>query len=156
VTGATGSASTSVTWNATCGSLSSTTANPVTYTAPALAENCIVTATSVADTAKSGQATVTVATPGTVNIFLTPASASIPAGGSVQITATVTGFANTVYSEPSTATANYVAGLTPNPGYTVTKSAAAGNTQVTITTGGTTAADNAGVLKFRSVCGCGP
>lgn len=58
------------------------------------------------------------------------------------------GFAKTVYSEPSTVTTNYMAGLTPNAGYTVTKSAAAGNIQVTVTAGGTTTADNAGVLKF--------
>jgi hypothetical protein len=103
VTGATGSASTSVTWNATCGSLSSTTANPVTYTAPALAENCIVTAISVADTTKSGQATVTVATPGTVNIVVTPASSTIPINGQIQITATVTGSSNTAVTWTSNA-----------------------------------------------------
>jgi hypothetical protein len=55
-------------------------------------------------------------------------------------------FATTSYTEPSTVTVNYVAGLKPNTGYTVKRSA--GNTQVNVTAGGTTTTDNAGVLKF--------
>jgi hypothetical protein len=57
-------------------------------------------------------------------------------------------FATTTYAEPSTVTTNYVAGLTPNAGYTVTKSAAAGTIQVTVAAGGSKTADAAGVLAF--------
>ena len=98
VTGAAGSQSTSVNWSASCGSFSSTTsatgvAN--SYTAPAIAENCTIFATSVADSTKSAQTVVTVGVPGTVNVYITPAVAYMQSGGSVQFTATVTGSSNT-------------------------------------------------------------
>lgn len=99
----TGSANTAVSWSATCGTLSGPTTNPVTYTAPSLAENCIVTATSAADHSKTAQAAVTVTVAGTVNIVVTPPSSSIPINGQVQITATVTGSANTAVTWTSDA-----------------------------------------------------
>jgi subtilase family serine protease len=82
----TGTSNTAVTWTLTpssgscagtpspCGSLSSTTANPVTFTAPTIASglptSIIVTATSAADTTKQGSTTVTLdpaTVPGTYN-----------------------------------------------------------------------------------------
>jgi len=59
-----------------------------------------------------------------------------------------TGFARTVYSEPATVTANYVAGLIPNAAYTVLKTTSGAAVQVTVTAGGSTHADAAGVLVF--------
>ena len=58
------------------------------------------------------------------------------------------GFAKTVYSEPSTVTANYVAGLKPGGAYSAVKSTAAGKTQITVSAGGSAVADAAGVLAF--------
>lgn len=82
-----GAANKAVTWSATGGSV---TANGI-YTAPALAGTYAVTATSVADPAKSATATVTVP----VAISLAPEYAETRPGGSVQLRATVTGSANT-------------------------------------------------------------
>ncbi|MGA2277068.1 MAG: chitobiase/beta-hexosaminidase C-terminal domain-containing protein [Terracidiphilus sp.] len=98
VTGTTGSQSTSVNWSATCGSFSSATSASgvaVTYTAPAVAGNCTLFATSVADSTKIAQTVVSIAVPGTVNVFITPAVAYMQSGGSKQFTATVTGSSNT-------------------------------------------------------------
>jgi hypothetical protein len=58
------------------------------------------------------------------------------------------GLASTVYSEPSTVTANYVAGLTPNAAYTVSKTASGGSVKITVAKGGSAHADAAGVLVF--------
>ncbi|MGA7080541.1 MAG: protease pro-enzyme activation domain-containing protein [Terriglobales bacterium] len=73
-----------------CGQLSSTTASPVTYTAPTIASGLpsgiVITATSAADTTKSGQTAfnLTPATvPGTytVTVTATEAATSVPASG---------------------------------------------------------------------------
>ena len=58
------------------------------------------------------------------------------------------GFATTVYSEPATVTANYVAGLIPGGSYTVNKNPSGGTVQVTVSAGGSSTADAAGVLVF--------
>jgi hypothetical protein len=58
------------------------------------------------------------------------------------------GLASTDYSEPSTVTSNYVAGLTPDAAFTVHKTAAGNSVQITIDAGGTEHADSAGVLAF--------
>ncbi|HKW88428.1 MAG TPA: hypothetical protein VJN21_06700 [Candidatus Acidoferrales bacterium] len=80
---------------ATCGTLDSTTANPVTYTAPATApaSNMMVTltATSVADTSQSASAIITVLA---LSISVSPSSASVVVNATQQITATV-------FSDPS-------------------------------------------------------
>ena len=55
----TGTSNTSVSWSATCGSISET-GNRVTYAAPGVAGSCTVTVTSVADPSKSATAIVTV------------------------------------------------------------------------------------------------
>lgn len=77
----TGASDTSVTWEASCGSVPGT-GNPVTYTAPGTVGECEVTATSVADPAASATASVVVTdAPGSVGdreiVF-----ASGPVGGS--------------------------------------------------------------------------
>jgi len=59
----TGASDTSVTWGASCGSISGS-GNTVSYTAPATAGECEVTATSVADSSKNATASVTVTDPG--------------------------------------------------------------------------------------------
>src|ERR1035438_988655 len=82
--------------SASCGSLSSTTTNPVTYTAPSSGTcNAIITVTSQADPTKMAQASVSVGASETVNVQVTPSSSSISTTGSVLITATVSGTANT-------------------------------------------------------------
>ena len=91
----TGSSNVAVSWSASCGSLSSTTANPVSYTAPDIAKTCTVTATSKANTAKTAKATVTVTAPADVTVSISPASSSIPVGGTAHLTATATGASNT-------------------------------------------------------------
>jgi len=74
-----------------CGTLSSTTTNPVTYTAPGPpASNLTVTitATSAADTTKSGSATITVPA---ITVAVSPGSASVPVRGMRNFTATEPG-----------------------------------------------------------------
>lgn len=61
------------------------------YTAPSLAGNHTVTATSAADTTKSASAAVTVNATDAVS----PATADVAAGASQQFTATVAGYSNT-------------------------------------------------------------
>ncbi len=57
-------------------------------------------------------------------------------------------FANTVFSESNTVKSNYVAGLKPGAGYKFTKTVIGSTIRVTISSGGTTLADAAGVLVF--------
>jgi hypothetical protein len=70
------------------------------YTAPATAGVYTVVATSTADATKSGRATMTVTEapvsppPVSVAIVVSPQTASVAAGGTVQLTATVTGAAD--------------------------------------------------------------
>src|SRR6185369_6770617 len=83
-----------VQWTATMGTVSATGV----YTAPASAGTGTVTATSVADPSKSASAVVTVKAPTTVptgsgvnSVAITPASASTTAGGTLTLTASVSG-----------------------------------------------------------------
>jgi Fe-S cluster assembly iron-binding protein IscA len=96
----TGNANTSVTWKlagtgcsgAACGTITSTGL----YTAPAAVPQppqVFVTATSSADSSKSGTATVTIVPP--VAVSVSPTTAQVATGGHQQFTATVTGTANT-------------------------------------------------------------
>ena len=86
---------TAVTWsvdtvaggNSTVGTISSSGL----YTAPSQAGNHTVTATSVADTTKNANAAVTVG----MLAAITPASVTIPPGGTEQFNTTVQGFSNT-------------------------------------------------------------
>ncbi|HEV2298741.1 MAG TPA: hypothetical protein VGR72_09520 [Candidatus Acidoferrales bacterium] len=75
---------------AACGTLSSNTANPVTYTAPASAPasnfNVNLTATAAADTSKSATAVITILA---LAVSVSPASANVVVSGTQQVTATV-------------------------------------------------------------------
>ena len=77
----------SVTWKAALGTITSAGA----YTAPASGGTDRVTATSVADSGKSGTATVTVAAPVVNSVTITPTSTSVTTGGTLQFKATVSG-----------------------------------------------------------------
>ena len=96
----TGSTNTSVTWSVTgngctgtaCGTISTTGL----YTAPSAIPtppDVTVTATSVADTTKSANATVTVIPP--VAVSVSPTSIQVVTGNQQQFTSTVTGSSNT-------------------------------------------------------------
>ncbi len=84
----------SVLWKTSCGTLSSTTANPVGFTAPAAPGSCKVTAVSRLDTTKSATAVVTIGAANVVGIAISPASVSVAPGAMVHLTATVTGASN--------------------------------------------------------------
>jgi hypothetical protein len=88
---------TAVTWKLTqggaactaaCGTLSSATTNPVTYTPPTGAGNLTITitATSAADTTKSASATITVPA---ITVSVAPTSAQVAVSGFTSFTATV-------------------------------------------------------------------
>jgi hypothetical protein len=77
----------SVTWKAALGTITSAGA----YTAPANPGTDTITATSVADTTKSGTATVAVAAPVVNSVTITPTSTSVTTGGTLQFSATVSG-----------------------------------------------------------------
>jgi hypothetical protein len=94
----TNTSNTAVTWKLTqggaactaaCGTLSGTTTNPVTYTAPGPPAGNLtitITATSVADSTKSSSGTITVRALG---VAVAPTSANVPAKGTQPFTATV-------------------------------------------------------------------
>jgi Fe-S cluster assembly iron-binding protein IscA len=99
----TGTSNTAVSWTvagsgcagATCGSISTTGF----YTAPSAAptpNQVTVTATSVADSTKSGHATVTISEP--ISVSIAPLSVQVVIGSSQQFTATVSGTSNTSVS----------------------------------------------------------
>ncbi|HLJ48142.1 MAG TPA: hypothetical protein VKU01_19140 [Bryobacteraceae bacterium] len=87
----TGSSNTAVTWTATGGTI--TTGG--LFTAGSTAGSFTVTATSVADTTKSGTAQVTIQPATPVSVTVSPASASLQSAQTKQFTATVTGSSNT-------------------------------------------------------------
>jgi hypothetical protein len=76
----TGTTNTSVTWSATCGTVSASGF----YTAPSSAMNCAVTVTSKADQTKSASASVTVTKPPQMTIA--PATATVLVGSTQQFT----------------------------------------------------------------------
>ena len=80
---------TAVTWTASSGTITSAGA----YTAPAKTGSATITATSVFDPTKSASAKVTIAAtaPAVSSISLTPASASIVTGATLQLTAAIQG-----------------------------------------------------------------
>ncbi|HKB54123.1 MAG TPA: hypothetical protein VKD22_08990, partial [Ramlibacter sp.] len=91
-----GSPATGVTWsvnglaggNSALGTIAATGSNSAAYTAPAAVPappNVTLTATSVADTAKSGSASVTI----TCANLISPASASVSLGGTQTLTASL-------------------------------------------------------------------
>ena len=89
----TGTANAAVTWTVVEAAGGSVTASGL-YTAPLTAGTFHVKATSVADTSKSAQATVTVTAPPIV-VSVSPTSTSLLTGATQQFSATVTGTSNT-------------------------------------------------------------
>ena len=99
----TGTTNTSVTWSVDGVAGGSSAAGTISasglYTAPAKAGTHTVKATSAADAKVSAAATVTVSAAGqSVAVAISPASASLPPGGSQQFQATVTGTTNSAVS----------------------------------------------------------
>jgi hypothetical protein len=91
----TGTTNTGVTWSrsSTIGTISSSGL----YTAPSSISSVTtvtVKATSNADTTKYGTAIVTISPTGTISVLVTPGTASLAPGGTVQFTAQVTGTTN--------------------------------------------------------------
>jgi len=107
----TGTNTTAVAWyvdgipsgNSTVGTITGT-GNLVTYTAPAAAGSHTVSATSAADTSKSGSAVMTVLA--AVQVALSPSSGSLSTGATAAVTATVTGTSNTAVTWTVDAIAN--------------------------------------------------
>ena len=94
----TGSSNPAVNWEASCGVLEGT-GTSISYTAPDAPANCILTATSLADSSKSASAEVTVTLgatePTDIRISIDPRAASLVQGQSQSFTASVTGTSNT-------------------------------------------------------------
>lgn len=92
-----GSSVTGVNWSvveAGCGTIS----NSGTYTAPGAAGTCHVKATSVADSSKSAQATVTVSAAGSIPAITSqPADVSVALGGSASFSVSANGSAPLAY-----------------------------------------------------------
>jgi len=139
----TGSYSSAVTWSASAGTINSSGL----FTAPGTASTVTVTATSVQDSTKAGNTTVTVtaAAPTITSVTVSCNPTSVQTGQTSQCTATVTGTGN--YSSAVTWSASVgtinSSGLFTAPGtastVTVTATSAqdstkAGNTMVTVTT----------------------
>lgn len=76
----TGTADTAVTWDATCGGIAGA-GSTITYTAPSIAGQCVVTAASVSDPRATASATVTVMAGGSVGTQREIIVASGPVGG---------------------------------------------------------------------------
>jgi hypothetical protein len=103
----TGSSNTAVTWSATGGTINAAGL----FTAGATAGSFSVKATSVADTTRSGTATVTVTPVQPITIALNPPSTTLFPGGTQQFTATVTGTSNTAVNFTATGGSITSAGL---------------------------------------------
>ena len=85
----TGATNTAATWSVLEGASGGTITAGGVYTAPRTAGTYHVVATSAADGSRTASAAVTVATK-VLSVALTPASASLTAGSTQQLTATVT------------------------------------------------------------------
>ena len=85
----TGSSNTAVSWSVQEGSSGGTVTTAGVYTAPATPGTYHVIATSNADGTKSATATLTVSTK-VLSVAVSPATVTVPEGGSAQFTATVT------------------------------------------------------------------
>jgi len=90
VTGAAAGQSTAVTWSVQEATGGSVSASGV-YTAPLLAGTYHVVATSAADTSRTGTATVTVTPTPVIAVSISPNPVSVTPGGTLMLTATVTG-----------------------------------------------------------------
>lgn len=95
----TGATDTRVTWSVTGGEASGTIDEAGVYTAPETSGTYEVVATSVDDSTKSATSSVTVSSPppplGDVSVVVSPSTASIATGATLQLRASVTGAADT-------------------------------------------------------------
>ncbi|HEU4382372.1 MAG TPA: hypothetical protein VFR85_02620 [Anaeromyxobacteraceae bacterium] len=91
----TGTANTTVTWSVQEGAPGGSVTTAGAYTAPAAAGTYHVVATSQADSARFGAATVTVTLAPVVAVAISPKTVSVAAGGTRTFTAAVTGTTNT-------------------------------------------------------------
>jgi hypothetical protein len=129
-----GTSNTAVTWSATGGNVS----NTGLYTAGLSAGSSFtVTATSVADPAKTAVATVTVQPAPVVSISISPTSASLQTGQTRQFTATVSGTSNTAVTWSATGgsisnTGLYTAGPIANSNFTVTATSVADTSKTAV------------------------
>lgn len=114
-----GTNNTAVTWSASQGTVSSTGL----YTAPAtIAQAGTATVTATSATGVSANATVNLTTP--VKVTVSPASGSVVSGGTLQLTASVTGTANTAVTWSTTAGTVSSTGLFTAPNVTAPATAA--------------------------------
>lgn len=91
----TGTANTAVTWSVVQGVGGGTINQSGLYTAPATPGTYTVRATSVANSSRWGEATVSVTAPATVTVQVSPSAVTLAPLGTQQFAATVTGTANT-------------------------------------------------------------
>jgi len=130
-----GSTNPAVTWsvdgvqngNSTIGTITGT-GNTITYTAPAVAGNHIIQATSVADSSKSGSSSITVlVAPSTVSVTLSPGTTSLTVGSTLAFTATVSGSTNSAvtWTVDGVQNGNSTIGTITGTGSTVTYTAPA-------------------------------
>ncbi len=126
----TGTTNLGVSWTASAGSLSSTTAQSVTYTAPSTPGTYTITVTSQADPTKTATATVTVNAP--VGITLDKGTATVATNGSTTFQATVTGTTNTAVTWSLTSGGGTLSSTTANP-VTFTAPGTAGTYTLTAT-----------------------
>jgi hypothetical protein len=89
---------TAVTWTVLEGSAGGSVSSSGLYTAPSAGGTYHVVVTSTSNTGVSTTATVTVAAAQTIAVSVSPSSSSLSPGGTQQLTATVTGTANTTVS----------------------------------------------------------
>jgi uncharacterized protein YjdB len=137
-----------VTWKTSAGTI--TAAGMLT--APAAAATVTVTATSIADTTKSGAASITVAAPSVSSVSVSPAAPSIQTGGTQQFTATVQGTVtnNTVTWKTSAGTIT-PAGLLTAPATNATVTVTATSVADTTKSGTATVTVAAPVVNSVSV-----
>ena len=124
-----GATNTAVTWTASGGTVTS----GGQYTAPSVAGNCMVTATSVADPSKSASAVVTVSQPSQISISISPVSASVQSGAQQQFTAYLSNTSNTAVTWSASGGTITTSGLLTAPSatgtYTVTAVSVADGTK---------------------------
>jgi acyl-coenzyme A thioesterase PaaI-like protein len=133
VTGTDSGQSTAVTWSVQEGASGGSVDGSGRYTAPGSPGTFHVVATSVADTSKSGQATVTVTAAPNVTVSVAPASASAVAGGTVSFSASVTGLGNGQSNAVSWSIQEGFSGGTINGAGTYTAPSSAGTFHVIAT-----------------------
>jgi hypothetical protein len=124
-----GATNIAVTWTATGGTFTS----GGQYTAPSVAGNYTITATSVADSSKSASAVVTVSQASQISISISPVTASVQSGRQQQFTAYLSNTSNTAVTWSASGGTITTSGLFTAPStagtYTVTAVSVADGTK---------------------------